>query len=241
MALTRTEGYIIMSAFGEISLADLSRHCATETDKYYNQQPHDPRYCFELFRRAICEGNEQAWERIYKVYHSLVTRWVRRHPSFFALEEEEQYFVNRAFEKMWTAVTSEKWSNFHDLSALLRYLQLCVNGVMVDFGRQKELAKELSQLEVEEGAEPVALESAVERRLMAAETRRAIWDRVNEQLKDEQERQVIYGMFILALKPREIASQYPQMFNGANEVYRVKENVINRLRRSVELAALLEE
>ena len=75
---------------------------------------------------------------------------------------------------------------------------------------------------------------------MAADTRRAIWDTVNEQLKDEQERQVIYAMFILALKPREIASQYPQMFNGANEVYRVKENVINRLRRSAELGALLE-
>lgn len=225
-----------MSAFDEIPLADLNRHCAAETDKYYNQQPHDPRYCFELFRRSICEGNEQAWERIYSVYRSLVTRWVRRHPSFFALEEEEQYFVNRAFEKMWAAVTPEKWSNFHDLSALLRYLQLCVNGVMVDFGRQKELAKEVSQLEVMEAG----AESAVERRLVAAETRRAIWDTVNEQLKDEQERQVIYAMFILALKPREIASQYPQMFNGANEVYRVKENVINRLRRSAELGALLE-
>jgi hypothetical protein len=119
---------------------------------------------------------------------------------------------------------------------------MCVNGVIVDFGRQKELAKELSQLElVESNPEPAELESAVERRITAAESRRAIWETVSRQLKDEQERRVIYGMFILALKPREIVTHYPETFLDANEVYRVKENVINRLRRSDELNTLLRE
>jgi hypothetical protein len=231
-----------MSSIGAIPLPELSRLCAEETNKYYNQQAHDPRYCFELFRRAISNANEQAWERIYSVYHSLVARWVRRHPSFVAVEEEAQYFINRAFEKMWTAVTAEKWSNFPDLAALLRYLQMCVNGVIVDFGRQKELAKELSQLDlVESNPEPAALESAVEWRMTAAESRRAIWEAVGRQLKDDQERRVIYGMFVLALKPRELVTHYPETFADANEVYRVKENVLNRLRRSDELNDLLRE
>jgi hypothetical protein len=231
-----------MSTLGAIPLSDLSRHCAEETNKYYNQQAHDPRYCFELFRRAICNTNEQAWELIYGVYRSLVFRWVRRHPSFVVLEEEAQYFVNRAFEKMWSAVTAEKWANFPDLSALLRYLQMCVNGVIVDFGRQKELAKELSQLDiVESSSEPASQESAVEHRIMAAEARRAIWEHVNQQLKDDQERRVIYDTFILALKPREITARSPDLFADAGEVYRIKENVLNRLRRSDELNELLRE
>jgi hypothetical protein len=231
-----------MSSFGVIPLSELSRLCAEETNKYYNQQAHDPRYCFELFRRAISDASEQAWERVYSVYQSLVTRWVRRHPSFVAVEEEAQYFVNRAFEKMWSAVTAEKWSNFPDLAALLRYLQMCVNGVIVDFGRQKELAKELSQLDVVESSpEPAALESAVERGITAAESRRAIWQTVSRQLKDEQEQRLIYGSFVLALKPRELVARYPETFVDANEVYRVKENVLNRLRRSVELNELLRE
>lgn len=231
-----------MSTLGTISLSDLSRLCAEETNKFYSQQTHDPRYCFELFRRAICNADERAWERVYAAYRPLVFRWVRRHPSFVAVEEEAQYFVNRAFEKMWSAMSAEKWSNFHDLSALLRYLQMCAHGAIVDFGRQKELAKELLQLEtVEAGPAPVVADSAVEHRLAAAETRHAIWEYVDQQLKDEQERRVIYALFVLALKPREIATQYPDIFSNANEIYRIKENVINRLRRSAELSELLRD
>jgi hypothetical protein len=58
-------------------------------------------------------------------------------------------------------------------------------------------------------------------------------------LHDEKERRVVYGSFVLALKPRELYAQFQDTFRDVNEVYRVKENVLARLRRDAELAELL--
>jgi hypothetical protein len=58
-------------------------------------------------------------------------------------------------------------------------------------------------------------------------------------MQSEQERRVIYGSFALALKPREIYAQSGELFDDVKEVYRIKENVLARLRRDAELRKLL--
>jgi hypothetical protein len=37
----------------ELSLSDLERKCRRETKLYQNDQPNDPRFCLEIFRRAL--------------------------------------------------------------------------------------------------------------------------------------------------------------------------------------------
>jgi hypothetical protein len=49
----------------------------------------------------------------------------------------------------------------------------------------------------------------------------------------------VYGSFVLALKPRELYAQFREAVRDVNEVYRVKENVLARLRRDAEFEQLL--
>ena len=70
---------------------------------------------------------------------------------------------------------------------------------------------------------------------LAGVHRQQFWDQISTRLRNEQERKVVYGSFVLGLKPREICVQFQQTFRDVREVYRVKENVLARLRRDAEL------
>jgi hypothetical protein len=222
-----------MSAEADLKLLTLSgvaHRCAEESEHFFQGQSHDPRYCFELFCRAILQRDNHAWTLIYTQYTPLVTSWVRRHPAFALADEEAPYFVNRAFEKMWTALTPEKFSNsFADLASLLRYLQMCVHSAIVDFGRAKEQAKLI--IEANATTLPPTAGPSIEDRVLSRAAREELYRWLNNRLKDEKEQRVIYGLFILGLKPRELVSQFEWSFRDVNEVYQVKENVMARLRR----------
>jgi hypothetical protein len=216
-----------------LTLSGLRHRCAIESDRFFSRQEHDPRYCFELFRRAINDHNQQAWQFVYEQYRPLVSGWVERNSLFRATEEETQYFVNRAFEKMWVAVTPAKFKKFPNLKSVLSYLQMCVHSVLVDYVRGREQATLLDQ---ETLARTPAGEGAnVERQVRHRIDGQALWRWLDGRLKDEKERCVVYGTFSLAMKPRELLAHYPETFRDVNEVYRVKENVMARLRRDDEL------
>jgi RNA polymerase sigma factor (sigma-70 family) len=220
-----------------LTLAGIAHRCTQETERYFRRRGHDPRYCFELFRRAIVDRDQRAWEHVYAQYRPLVIHWVRRHSAFPGSGEEAPYFVNRAFEKMWTALTPAKFDRFRDLSPLLRYLQMCVHSAILDQVRAAEQrvvdaeAETMRAGEEEDGA-------AVEAQALARVRREELWRAIDARLHDEKERCVVYGSFVLALKPRELCAQYRDTFRDVREVYRVKENVLARLRRDAELARL---
>src|SRR5215211_152685 len=90
-----------------LPLADLAHRCEQETNLYFKRQSHDTSYCYEMFRRAIQNGNPDVWEKIYDCYKMLVGSWVKRHPGFEACGEEVDYFVNGAFAKLSVTLTSE--------------------------------------------------------------------------------------------------------------------------------------
>lgn len=229
----------LMTTTGEpaqLSLADLAKRCARETQGFFEHRAYDPRYCFELFRRAIAARDEEAWDLVYHQYRPLVTRWVYRHASFYHAGEEAQYFVNRAFEKMWTALDPAKFGSFDNLPAVLRYLQLCVHSAVMDQIRSSDPAVELD----EDAAEKLtSADPPVEARLDRRERRGELWAWLETRLKNEQERCVLRGCFALALKPAEVYERYRSQFSNVQEVYRVKENLIARLRRDQELVDFL--
>jgi hypothetical protein len=68
-----------------------------------------------------------------------------------------------------------------------------------------------------------------------------MWEWMNAWLEDDKERRVIYGLFVLALKPQELFDHFRNLFNEVDEIYRVKQNVIARLRRDPEFRKLLSE
>ena len=221
-----------------LTLVGIAHRCAQETELFFRRQGHDPRYCFELFRRAILERNERAWEHIYDQYRPLVAGWVGRHPAFPASGEEVQYFVNRALEKMWAALPPARFSRFSNLKSLLRYLQMCVDSVIVDYVRLAEQRSMQRRVELETAKISVTGPS-VEAQALDQMDRQELWWEINTRLRNEKERLVVYGSFPLGLKPRELYAQFQETFQDVNEVYRVKENVLARLRRDAVLQELL--
>ena len=221
-----------------LALEGIAHHCQEETELFFQGQAYDPRYCFELFCRAIIGRDQSAWQLVYAQYRPLVAGWVERHPAFPNSGEEAQYFINRAFEKMWAALTPEKFSHFSNLKSLLRYLQMCVHSVILDQIRVAErsvAAIHIDQVAALGGTKgPVAEEQA-----LAQVHRQEFWRKIDTRLRTEKERRVVYGSFILALKPREIHAQFRETFADVHEVYRVKENVLARLRRDAELQEFL--
>jgi DNA-directed RNA polymerase specialized sigma24 family protein len=229
-----------MSLRAELSSAPLgsvAERCARETERFYRRQVYDPWFCFELYRRAIVGRCQQAWAYVYAQYQPQVESWIRRHSAFPSSGEELPYLVNCTFEKMWSALTPDKFAGFPSLSSLLRYLQMCVHSVLLDLVRAAERAGIITELEradrIGETDSP-ALESQVLDRV----ERQAFWKAVSARLKNKKERRVVYGLYVLGLKPRELCARHPDLFRSASEVYRVRENVIARLRRDDELARL---
>lgn len=221
-----------------LSLSGIAHRCAKETELFFARLRHDPRPCFEMFRRAISEGRQRAWELVYVQYHALVTGWVQRHTSFPTCGEEASYLVNRAFEKMWSAMTPEKFSRFPDLRSVLRYLQMCAYSAVVDAVRKTGPPA----VDVEAEALPVGGAPggrSVDDHALAQVHRREFWEAITARLNDEEERCVVYGSYVLGLKPRQLLEEYSDTFDDVQAVYRVKENVLARLRRDQALHALL--
>jgi DNA-directed RNA polymerase specialized sigma24 family protein len=224
----------------ELTLAGIAHRCREETEHFFKARSHDPRYCFELFRRAIVGRIQQAWDLIYAQYRPLVTGWVERHSGYPSSGEEAQYFVNRAFEKMWGAVPSDRFGQFANLSSLLRYLQMCVHSVIMDQLRGAE--RQVVESSLEESPVDHAEHSVdVEQQALGDVKRAAFWREVDSRLQNEQERQVVYGSFVLGLKPRQLCEQFPDKFGDVREIYRVKENVLARLRRDERLQEVLQD
>ena len=124
-----------------LSLTDLARICAEETELFFQHRDHDTTYCFELFRRAIRENDQYAWEIIYDQYQTLVSGWVKQHRGFERSGEEVQFFVTGAFAKISSILTSEKFERFSDLQSLLSYLKMCVHSVITDYNRTADRAR----------------------------------------------------------------------------------------------------
>jgi hypothetical protein len=215
-----------------LTLSGLAHRCAQETERFFRRESHDSRYCYELFRRAIEERDELAWELIYEQYRREVAGWVQRHPAFAECGEEAQYFVNAAFTKMWVAITPQKFGRFPELPAVLRYLQTCVSGVIFDYVRKAERAEPVP--DPEDLLPPPELDE-----ILDSIPGEEIWSLVEERLQDDKERLFVYEYFTLGLKPREIYDRHNSLFSGVQEIHRTRQNVLARLRRDAALRKLL--
>ena len=226
------------------SLDVLAQTCEQQTSHFLHGHESDSHACYEIFRRAILEKSHAAWEYIHRLYEGQVQRWVRRHPSFRYTGEEEGFFVNRALEKLWQAIPAERFGQFPELRQLLSYLQLCVHSVITDTIRardQAELESDLLALEEKEPSDQpelhqqVAQGSPVEERVEARSGLETSWRLVAKRLNDPQEAEVAYASFVLDLKPAEMLECFPGHYQSIKEIYRIKENVLDRLRRDRDL------
>jgi RNA polymerase sigma factor (sigma-70 family) len=222
----------------QLALAWVAAQCADQSDRFFRRESHDPRFCFELLRRALALRDALAWEQIYRQYQPLVVGWVTRHPAFERSGEDAGAFVNAAFERLWSAIPPERFAQFPDLASLLRYLQMCVHSVLTDHARSAaQSALTLMPEMVDDRLAQPDIAVAVADRA----AREAFWALLRPRLRDRREREVVYAAYILGLKPREICQHYSASFPRVADVYRVKENLLERLRRDPELRRLVSD
>ena len=219
-------------------LPELAQLCAQETKNFFQSHDGNAGGCLELFQRAIIAKQEKAWDYIYQQYESQVRGWVMRHPQFKSTGETAEYFINMAFTRMWRALNPDKFTNFKNIGEVLRYLQLCVHSVIIDHLRSHHSSAitisdpDIANAQGNQGAEfdQIVLDEIY---------REELWQIIKTKLHGEKEETVFYCCYTLGMKPREVYQQYPERFHNVREIYRIKENLLARLRRDRELKAFI--
>src|SRR5579884_2617914 len=209
----------------QLSVNELARCCSEETNKFLRQSVSNDRYCLELFRRAIVKRDEDAWASIYQ------------HQSAAPMlgQDGSGPLVNAAFAKFSQALTPAKMDNFDSLAAVLKYLKMCVHSVIADEVRSRQARQYEETLETIE-QEPASDDPADD--VVSNISAQGLWQVIQEELNGEDERMLIYLAYVQGMKPSEISSQHRRLFPSVEDVYRIKRNVLERLRRNRRLQAL---
>jgi DNA-directed RNA polymerase specialized sigma24 family protein len=189
----------------------------------------------ELLRRAIGVGDQQAWAAVVELYRPIVLACLRRHPSSVVAAEGEDYWVNRAFERFWAAVGADRLELFPTLGAVLKYLKLCTHSVIIDEVRARQRSRCDSLADGDDGPSGPGAEESIVARLSADE----LWRTIATDLRDEPERLVAYLSLVRDMKPAQVQSLHPDQFASCADVYRVKRNILERLRRNRDVLAFL--
>ncbi len=225
----------------KLNLSSLAHLCRQETDRYFQRAPYDDSTCLELFRRAIEQKDETAWTIIINQYEKLVGSWVIRHRSYPLTDEDQEYFMNRAFDSFWTAFSRDpsKFSKFRNLKSLLQYLKLCTYTAVQEYAERRMHPRHmtLSEKPIEAVAERIDSIGAVDDSMIAG----IVWQYVLGAVKTEQERIVAEDFLLHDMKPREIYARNSDLFADVAQVRRVKGNFMTRLRRNKQLIAIIAE
>ncbi len=221
----------------QLSINELARCCSEETNKFLKQNASNDRFCLELFRRAIVKRDDDAWGCIYQQYAPLVLTWVTQHQSAAPLlgQDGSGPLVNTAFAKFSQALTPAKMGNFDSLAAILKYLKMCVHSVVADEVRARQARQYEETLESIEH-EPASSDPADD--VVSNISAQGLWQVIQEELNGEDERILIYLAYVQGMKPSEISSQHRRHFPTVDDVYRIKRNVLERLRRNRRLQLL---
>jgi DNA-directed RNA polymerase specialized sigma24 family protein len=224
-------------ALSRLDLTTLANRCMLEHERFNRGEQSETHFAYELFRRAIAERNQEAWEHIFACYAPLVERWIRRSGVLRSTGESMDYFTGAAFMRFSTTITPDRFASFTTLAGLLSYLQRCTFGAIIDSIRTR------SRTEVFLGdaiLSSPSLQYMPHEEALARVSGVEFWKLIDTLLNSVTERLVIYYSFIQGMKPSEIFAERPDMFASVNEVYTTKRNVLERLGRNQELRELLQ-
>jgi RNA polymerase sigma factor (sigma-70 family) len=195
-----------------------------------NAQPdasHEP-FCFELFRRAIAEGCSLSWHYLHNQYYRLVRHWVCQCTS--ADQDTVDDLTQDAFAAFWRFYTADKLAEADGLGSVLSYLKCCAASAVAQTHREANRTVPTAAWDAQMVDDQVSAQSTERLALQELRARR-VWQAVEACCKNEQECLVARSTFLSGLKPQQIAERFPDAFPEVTEVYRVKRNLLTRLRR----------
>jgi hypothetical protein len=209
----------------DMSLAELAERCGVEMGKYSRKETCDDQYCLEIFRRAMLENNERAWEILHQRFNGILLNWVRCHPNREAAYrcDSENSYVDRAFQRLWMRTKRNAALEFSTLAGALRFLRMCLNSDIVDTLRAQLRPQEMPWPEPGFPEEP-----AVE----YTDESKERWEAIKSFLPNPREQRLAYLLYYCNLKPRQIVQLCPNEFSNACEIFRLTRNIVERLRRN---------
>jgi DNA-directed RNA polymerase specialized sigma24 family protein len=227
--MTQTMSQLVV----DLSVATLTQEAHRNIARYLADRGHneDP-YAFELFRRAIVESDQDAWAALYGLYRALVRTWIANHLPTVHIDVCEA-LTNDAFVKFFRAVPAARFGQFPATPVLLAYLKTCARSVAADSLRSQR-ARQAEESMADFDHEIVLADPAEE--VMMQMQAREIWEAIGA-VVDEQEHLVLQVICVLGWPARTLPRLYPELFPTVQDVYRIKRNVLERLRRNRQLQA----
>jgi len=214
------------AAVRSLSVSTLVELCEREIQAYRRGEAANETYGLELLHRALVQGDQDAWAGLEQCLSGMVRGWLHTHSrrEVALCWESEESYVALAFERFWQALARQQIA-FKTLAGALAYLRASLNGAILDTLRAYNRPAEIPLPEPGAPWEP-----SVEDRLDSSE----LWEILQRVLPSERERRVAYLLYHCNLKPREIVRFCPQEWPDAQEVYRLRRNILERLLRQTD-------
>jgi DNA-directed RNA polymerase specialized sigma24 family protein len=208
----------------EMSLEALASRSLLEVHKFRHKESGDERYCLELLRRALVEQDERVWSILYTQWQESVRRWFRANANCTSAlrYDDEQTYIDDTFKRFWLSAKGQQ-IELSSLAAMLRYLHLCLNSVIIDTLRA------YARKQVQPLPEPGSPEDP---RVEDSYHESEWWSVIESMLADQRERRVIYLLYHCGLKAKEIVLRCPGEFADEREIYRLRRNGLDRLKRN---------
>jgi hypothetical protein len=206
-----------------VSELPLSTPLQAKIKQFTNRQAHDTRVAHERWRRALLIHDQHAWQQIYADHQGQVRYWVKGRLRFPIDVMTLQTLVDDAFLKMAGTFTRQpaKFTDYPNLAALLGLLRLCAQRVVQDF--VTSLHHTLPVVTLESIDEPIGAPEPLPSDLHTV---------LAGLLHDEQERLVVTKLFLEEMKPRQLYTEHPDLFQNVDEINTIRERVKVRLQRN---------
>lgn len=223
-----------MIPISELPTNELAHHCAEETDKFKRDHDNNPDFCFELFRRALADHDDEALSYIYHIYLPSLYKKIR-YKFQTIIEEDIEHFILHGFTKFVRELRSPKYKNlkknFKTLAAVISYLKTCAFNVIKEHLRKKRVVT----VSIEQIIVPKKIFDPIDWGIQLEQ----IWERICELIPDEKDQFLARCIFVEHLKPSEILEFHSDIFRDTEEIRIASQRIKRILRKDPTLRDLL--
>lgn len=215
-----------LTAEHTLSVSTLVEQCQREIGAYRRGEPSNESFGLELLRRAIVQGDQDAWIGLQQCFDETIRFWLYSHPhrEVACRLESDNTYVALALERFWQATTGQQ-IEFKTLGGALAYLRASLHGAILDTLRAYSRPREVALPEPGDFGEP-----QVEDQVEGPE----VWEALQAILPNKREQRLAYLLYHCGLKPREIVRFCSQEWSDIHEIYRLRRNIQERILRNVD-------
>jgi hypothetical protein len=185
----------------------------------------------QLLRRAIAHSDQDAWARFQQCLEETVLTWLHEYPGREAACRGlcEKDLVAQAFERFRQAAIQAQMA-LETLAGMLVYLRACLHGAILDTLRTLSRPGAVSRPVLGQAGEP---------RMEDQMDSNEIWEALQTLLPSARERRLAYLLYHCGLGPQEILHCCSQEWSDAQEIYRLRRTIVERLLHHADSLLLL--